>query len=100
MSLSYDKQLPHILIVDSIHEDGVALLRESLDVDVFTDLDTAALIDVLPRYDGLIVRRRTDISAEILQHAFRLKIIGNATPYLNNINVPGPGTRDRGRQRA
>ena len=23
----YDKQLPHILIVDSIHEDGVALLR-------------------------------------------------------------------------
>ncbi|MCO5192861.1 MAG: hypothetical protein M9930_06180 [Anaerolineae bacterium] len=87
MSLSYDKQLPHILIVDSIHEDGVALLRESLDVDVFTDLDTAALIDVLPRYDGLIVRRRTDISAEILQHAFRLKIIGNATPYLNNIDV-------------
>ena len=82
----HEIQLPRILICDQIHDAGLAMLQENVAVDVVPNLNKAELIHQLPRYDGLIVRGN-EITFEILEHAFRLKIIGNALPYLDGIDV-------------
>jgi phosphoglycerate dehydrogenase-like enzyme len=83
----YERQLPRILVSEPLHEAGLALLATATDVDVRTGLSPGELAAVLPDYDGLIVRRETPVSAELLEFAFRLKIIGRAMPGLDNIDV-------------
>lgn len=86
MTSIHELQLPRVLICDTIHDDGLALLRENVAVEINPNLSSAELIDLLPQYDGLITRG-TAITPELLEHAFRLKIIGNALPYLDGIDV-------------
>lgn len=83
----HEKQSPRVLVSESLHEDGLALLATAIDVDVRPGLTPAELCAILPSYDGLIVRRETQVTAELLGFAFRLKIIGRAMPGLDNIDV-------------
>lgn len=94
MPLTHDKHLPRILICDPIHAEAIAKLQEHLDVDVQTDLTREELVALLPRYDGLVARRHTVITADLLQHAFRLKIIGVAVPTLDSVDVTAARARD------
>lgn len=82
----HDKQLPRVLICDSIHKAGLALLRNDVALDIAPNLSKSELIMLLPQYDGLIVRG-TKITPELLEHAFRLKIIGKALPDLGGVDV-------------
>ena len=82
-----DRQLPRILVCEPLHEAGLTLLATAVDVDVRTGLTKAELSAILPGYDGLIVRRETQVTADLLEFAFRLKIIGRAMPGLDNIDV-------------
>ncbi len=79
-------QLHRVLVCDPIHDAGVFLLRTSMTLDVATKLSQDELIAHLPHYDGLIVSG-TRIEAELLEHAFRLKIIGSVSPSLDGIDV-------------
>ena len=81
-----EKQMPRVLVCGVIHDAGLALLQESVVLDIAPDLSDADLITQLPQYDGLLVRGR-EITPDLLAHAFRLKIIGNALPILDNIDV-------------
>ena len=90
---THDKHSPRILVCEPLHEDGKALLETALDVDVCVGLKPAELIALLPGYDGLIVRRETQVTAELLEFAFRLKIIGRAMPGLDNIDVTAARAR-------
>ena len=87
-----DKQLPRVLICDPIHEAGLAMLRDSVAFDIAPKLSRLELQMVLPQYDGVIVRG-TRITSELLEHAFRLKIIGKALPNLKDIDVAGAKSR-------
>ncbi|MCA9960828.1 MAG: hypothetical protein KC443_17430 [Anaerolineales bacterium] len=80
-------QRPRILICDSIAEEGVALLRQHADVDVHTKLSPAALLEIVPVYDGMVVRSATQVTQQVIDHAANLKIIGRAGAGLDNIDV-------------
>lgn len=88
------KQLPRVLVCEPLHEAGVALLETGVDVDIQTCLTHAELSALLPRYDGLIVRRETQVTADLLEFGFRLKIIGRAMPGLDNIDVAAAKARN------
>lgn len=88
MSPVYEKQSPRVLVCEPLHEAGLSLLEAASDVDVRTGLSPADLAAILPDYDGLIVRREVQVTADLLEFAFRLKIIGRAMPGLDNIDVP------------
>ena len=90
----HEKHSPRVLVCEPLHEDGLALLATAIDVDVRTSLRPAELSAILPSYDGLIVRRETQVTAELLEFAFRLKIIGRAMPGLENIDVAAARARD------
>ncbi|HEV2120218.1 MAG TPA: hydroxyacid dehydrogenase [Candidatus Bathyarchaeia archaeon] len=79
-----------VLVCDTIHPDGLAILRAAgLQVDDRAGIDRTKLIELIPRYEVVIVRGRTKIDAPIIKIARNLKIVGRAGVGLDNIDVEG-----------
>lgn len=77
-----------VLVSDPIAEDGIAILRRSgLEVDVRTGLPKEELISLIGQYDALAVRSETKVTADVLDAAANLKIIGRAGVGVDNIDV-------------
>lgn len=78
-----------ILISDGLHQSGLNLLRAETDLEVVApdQPDTEALKTMLPAFDALIIRSRTKVTAELLNHAPNLKVIGRAGTGVDNIDV-------------
>ncbi len=77
-----------VLVSDPVSEKGIAILREQFDVDVITKLPPEELIRIIPEYDGLVVRSETKVTADVLDAAVNLKVIGRAGVGVDNIDVP------------
>ena len=80
--------MPKILISDAM--DNIAseiLLKNNLDVEIKTDLTPEELKNIIVNYDGLIVRSATQVTADIIEAAKNLKIIGRAGAGVDNIDV-------------
>jgi D-3-phosphoglycerate dehydrogenase len=77
-----------VLVSDPVAAEGVAILRRAgLEVDVRTGLTKDELIQIIGDYDALAVRSETKVTADVLQAAARLKIIGRAGVGVDNIDV-------------
>lgn len=81
--------MQRILVADAIHESGVDFLKgfDGVETDVRTDLDEAALLEVIGDYDALIVRSKTKARANVLEAGTRLKAIGRAGIGTDNIDI-------------
>ena len=80
--------MPKILISDAM--DNIAseiLLKNNLEVEIKTDLSPEELKKIIANYDGIIVRSATKVTAEIIEAATNLKIIGRAGAGVDNIDV-------------
>ena len=73
-----------ILVCEPIAEAGVALLRERFDVDTEPDGDLAERIR---GYDAVVVRSATKLTADVLERADRLRVIGRAGVGVDNVDV-------------
>jgi D-3-phosphoglycerate dehydrogenase len=73
-----------VLICEPIAEAGVELLRERFDVDVEPNGDLAERIG---GYDAIVVRSATKLTAELLERAGRLRVIGRAGVGVDNVDV-------------
>lgn len=80
---------PRILVADDIDAHGVAILEANpaVAVTVDTGLSAAALRAQLPLYQGLIVRSATKVTADLLEAATALRIIGRAGIGVDNIDT-------------
>lgn len=77
-----------ILVTEKISPEGLqALEAGGGTVDVRLDLDKAALLEVLPGYDALVVRSATKVTAEVIGAGERLQVIGRAGSGVDNIDV-------------
>jgi D-3-phosphoglycerate dehydrogenase len=77
-----------VLVSDPVAAEGVAVLRRGgLDVDVRTGLSKEELIQIIGAYDALAVRSETKVTADVLDAAPNLKIIGRAGVGVDNIDV-------------
>jgi len=75
---------PRVLIREPIAEAGVDLLRERFDVDVDSNGDLAGKI---AGYDAIVIRSATKLTAEVIERAERLKVIGRAGVGVDNVDV-------------
>ncbi len=76
-----------VLVSDNISEKGVNILKKAgLKVDVNTGLTPAALKKEIGKYDGLVIRSATKVTADILKAAKNLKVIGRAGSGLDNVD--------------
>src|SRR5579859_2552240 len=73
-----------VLVRESIADAGVDLLRARFDVDV--DLDSP-LEDIVGLYDAIVVRSATKLTAEVIERATNLKVIGRAGVGVDNVDV-------------
>ncbi len=77
-----------ILAVDGIAPEGIAYLRtRGIEVDELPKASLEALYARLPEYEGLITRSGTSVTAELLEHAPRLRIVGRAGVGIDNVDV-------------
>jgi D-3-phosphoglycerate dehydrogenase len=76
-----------VLVCDAIAPEGLELLQSHLEVDVRTGLSPAALVGTVPGYAGIVVRSQTNVTAEVIQAATGLRVIGRAGVGVDNIDV-------------
>ena len=76
-----------VLVTEEIARAGVELLRAQFQVDVELHPLPEALANRIGAYDALIVRSATSVSADLLEHADRLKVIGRAGTGVDNVDV-------------
>ena len=75
---------PRVLVREEIAEPGVRLLQERFDVDVD---GTSDLAETIGRYDGIVIRSATKLTADLIERAERLKVIGRAGVGVDNVDV-------------
>jgi len=76
-----------VLVTEEIAQAGVDLLRGHFEVDVELNPQPDDLAGRIGAYDALIVRSATSVSADLLEHAGRLKVIGRAGTGVDNVDV-------------
>ena len=75
-------------VIDTMNHKGIDLLKSSKDfnVDVVTDLSRKNLIKVLPKYDGVTLRRGK-LDSEILKNCKNLKVIARHGVGYDNVDI-------------
>jgi len=77
--------LSKVLVREPIAEAGIRLLRDrGFDVDVDGESDLAETIGA---YDAIVVRSATKVTAELIERADNLKVIGRAGVGIDNVDV-------------
>jgi D-3-phosphoglycerate dehydrogenase len=77
-----------ILISDNLSKQGVEILQKAgFTVEVKTKMAKEDLLREIKRYEGLIVRSGTKVTAEVLGVADKLRIIGRAGSGLDNVDL-------------
>jgi D-3-phosphoglycerate dehydrogenase len=79
---------PRVLVAEKIGDSGVALLREHFDVDLGADWTREQLTERIADYEGILIRSATQLDAELLGHAQRLRAVGRAGVGIDNVDVP------------
>ncbi len=82
-----------ILITDGLEEAGKTLLLTESQVDDCTGIAADELLKILNEYDGLIVRSRTKVTAQVMEAAPRLRVIGRAGVGVDTIDLPAAKAR-------
>ncbi len=78
-----------VLITDGLHASGMAILEQAdgIEVVIMPDLTPEQLKDELQNVDGIIVRSKTKLRAELLDGQKRLKVIVRAGVGVDNIDL-------------
>ena len=77
-----------VLISDNLAPIGERIFKEAgLEVDTNTGLAPEELIKIIPEYDGLVVRSATKVTAEIIDAATNLRVVGRAGIGLDNVDI-------------
>ena len=76
-----------VLISDSLSPEGVEILKKGgLDVTVKTGMTPDELKSVIGEFDGLVIRSATKVTADVVDAAKNLKVIGRAGSGLDNVD--------------
>jgi D-3-phosphoglycerate dehydrogenase len=81
-------EIMKVLISDNLASVGADILRDAgLEVDIKTGLAPEELKNIIPEYEGLVIRSATRVTAEIIDAAVNLKVVGRAGIGLDNVDV-------------
>lgn len=76
-----------VVVAEKIAEAGIETLRESCEVVVAVGAERSEVLAMLQDAAGLVVRSATDVDAEMIAAAPRLRVIGRAGIGVDNIDV-------------
>ena len=86
--------MPKVLIADKLSPAAVAIFKErGVDADVKTGLSKDELLKIVDQYDGIAIRSATKVTAKLLEHAKKLKVVGRAGIGVDNVDIPAATAR-------
>jgi D-3-phosphoglycerate dehydrogenase / 2-oxoglutarate reductase len=84
---------PKVLVKEKIGDSGVELLRKHFDVDLGVDWSDEQFLERIGAYDGILIRSATKMTAELIDKATSLRVIGRAGVGVDNVDVPAATKR-------
>ena len=84
-----------VLVSDPLSDVGIKIFEETpeIDVDVNTGLTPEEFKGIIGPYDALVIRSASRVTADILEGAHNLKVIGRAGIGLDNVDIPAASQR-------
>jgi D-3-phosphoglycerate dehydrogenase len=82
-----------VLVCEKIAEAGVALLEEHFTVERGIGWSREELMERVGAYDALVVRSATKVTADLIEAATNLKVVGRAGTGVDNVDVPAATRR-------
>ena len=82
-----------VLVKEKIADAGVELLRANFDVDLGLEMSDDELREEIGAYDAILIRSATKLTAELIDRADRLKVIGRAGTGVDNVDIPAATRR-------
>ncbi len=84
-----------VLVSDKLAPEGLEILasRKDLELHDRPGLSAEELLAAIPDYDGLVIRSGTRVTAEVIEAASRLKVIGRAGIGVDNVDIPAATRR-------
>ena len=77
-----------VLVAEKIGASGIELLESSgFEVEVGADWDRATLEQRIGDFDGILIRSATQVDAELIAKADKLKAVGRAGVGVDNVDV-------------
>src|SRR5690606_28550342 len=78
---------------EKIADTGVDLLRQHFDVDLGLEMGDDELAQQIAGYDAILIRSATKLTADLIERADRLKVIGRAGTGVDNVDIPAATRR-------
>jgi D-3-phosphoglycerate dehydrogenase len=82
-----------VLVKEKIADTGVELLRSKFDVDLGLEMSEEELRGAIGAYDAILIRSATKMTAELIELAENLKVIGRAGTGVDNVDIPAATRR-------
>lgn len=79
--------MPKVLVADEISPEGITILESALEVDYIPDVSPEKLLEIIPQYQGLLVRSRCKVPRAVLEKGKSLRIVGRAGVGVDNIDL-------------
>lgn len=92
MAIIMHTSKPKILIPEKVSPDGLALLKDQFEVNEKKGLSPEELKSIIGEYEALIVRSETQVTAELLGAAKKLKVVARAGVGVDNVDVASATT--------
>ena len=84
---------PVVLICEELAPSVIAVLGDGFEIRHVDGADRAALLPAVSDVDAVLIRSATQVDAEVLAAAARLKVIARAGIGLDNVDVPAATAR-------
>ncbi len=82
-----------VLVKEKVGDSGIELLRSRCDVDLGIDWSDEELNERIGAYHGILIRSATKMTAELIERAVNLRVIGRAGVGVDNVDVPAATRR-------
>jgi D-3-phosphoglycerate dehydrogenase / 2-oxoglutarate reductase len=76
-----------VLVKEKLADSGVNLLRERFEVDLGVDWSDDELAERIGDYHAILIRSATQLTAELIEKATNLRVIGRAGIGVDNVDV-------------
>ncbi len=77
-----------VLVADNVAQEGITILEKAgIEVEIRGKVPVEKLVEMIPDFDGVIVRSGTKVTRAVIERGEKLKIIGRAGVGVDNIDV-------------
>ncbi len=79
--------LKKVLVADEISDEGINVLSKDLDVTYDPKITQEEILKIIPDFDAILVRSRTQVTPDVINAGKKLKVIGRAGVGVDNIDL-------------